>query len=171
MSIYDNINNCFERIVFFFMKMSFSLPQKQCRAIAWGDSSTKLQKFPRFSAQWRPIWGAFLKPLGTILPWFTERFFKRLLSWAPMMPRGGRIRGGWISFFFFFALQRFAIAHRASISISKKNNLDKKQRGEHSSWGWENYAQRKLFEILLNQTEVRLYLPCTDWFGTKRTSV
>ena len=23
-----------------------------------------------------------------------------------------------------------------------------------------------LFEILLNQTEIRLYLPCTDWFGT-----
>jgi len=24
-------------------------------------------------------------------------------------------------------------------------------------------------EILLNQTEIRLYLPCTDWFETKRT--
>ena len=30
----------------------------------------------------------------------------------------------------------------------------------------ENYIQRKLFGILLNQTEIRLYLPCTDWFGT-----
>ena len=26
-------------------------------------------------------------------------------------------------------------------------------------------------EILLNQTEIRLYLPCTDRFETKRTSV
>ena len=32
-------------------------------------------------------------------------------------------------------------------------------------------TQRSLFEILLNQTEIRLYLPCTNWFGTKRTSV
>ena len=27
------------------------------------------------------------------------------------------------------------------------------------------------FEILLNQTEIKLYLPFSDWFGTKRTSV
>ena len=32
-------------------------------------------------------------------------------------------------------------------------------------------TQRNLFEILLNQTEIRLYLPFFDWFGTKRTSV
>ena len=30
-------------------------------------------------------------------------------------------------------------------------------------------TQRNLFEILLNQTEIRLYLSCTDWFGTKRS--
>ena len=29
--------------------------------------------------------------------------------------------------------------------------------------------QRNLFEILLNQTKIRLYLPFSDWFGTKRT--
>ena len=28
------------------------------------------------------------------------------------------------------------------------------------------YAQRNIFEIILNQPEIRLYLPCTDWFGT-----
>ena len=28
-----------------------------------------------------------------------------------------------------------------------------------------------LFQVLLNQTEIRLYVTCTDWFGTKRTSV
>ena len=33
------------------------------------------------------------------------------------------------------------------------------------------YTQRNLFEILLNQTEIRLYLPFSDWFGTKLTSV
>ena len=32
-------------------------------------------------------------------------------------------------------------------------------------------TQRNLFEILLNQTEIWLYLPFSDWFGTKRTSV
>ena len=32
-------------------------------------------------------------------------------------------------------------------------------------------TQRNLFEILLNQTEIRLYLPYSNWFGTKRTSV
>ena len=32
-------------------------------------------------------------------------------------------------------------------------------------------TQRYLFEILLNQTEIRLYLPFSDWFWTKRTSV
>ena len=31
--------------------------------------------------------------------------------------------------------------------------------------------QKNLFEILLNQTEIRLYLPFSDWFSTKRTSV
>ena len=28
------------------------------------------------------------------------------------------------------------------------------------------YTQRNLFQIALNQTQIRLYLPCTDWFGT-----
>ena len=27
-------------------------------------------------------------------------------------------------------------------------------------------TRRNLFEIALNQTEIRLHLPCTDWFGT-----
>ena len=31
------------------------------------------------------------------------------------------------------------------------------------------YTQRNLFEILLNQSEIRLYLLFSDWFGTKRT--
>ena len=30
----------------------------------------------------------------------------------------------------------------------------------------ENFTQRNLFEILSNQTEIRLYLPFSDWFGT-----
>ena len=33
------------------------------------------------------------------------------------------------------------------------------------------YTQRKLFEILLNHNETRLYLPLSDWFGTKPTSI
>ena len=33
------------------------------------------------------------------------------------------------------------------------------------------YTQRNLFEILLWQTKIRLYLPFFDWCGTKRTSV
>ena len=33
------------------------------------------------------------------------------------------------------------------------------------------YTQRNLFQVLLNQTEIRLYLPFSDWFGAKRTSV
>ena len=33
------------------------------------------------------------------------------------------------------------------------------------------YTQRNLLEILLNQTEIRLYLPFSDWFGSKRKSV
>ena len=32
-------------------------------------------------------------------------------------------------------------------------------------------TQRNLFEILFNQPEVKLYLPFSDWFGTKLTSV
>ena len=31
---------------------------------------------------------------------------------------------------------------------------------------WETHRQRKLFRTLLNRTQIRLYLPCTDWFGT-----
>ena len=33
------------------------------------------------------------------------------------------------------------------------------------------FTQRNLFEILLNQPEIRLYLPLSNWFSTKRTSV
>ena len=32
------------------------------------------------------------------------------------------------------------------------------------------YTQRNLSKILLNQTEIRLYLPISTWFRTKRTS-
>ena len=32
-----------------------------------------------------------------------------------------------------------------------------------------SFTQRNNFEILLNRTEIRLYLPLFDWFGTKRT--
>ena len=35
---------------------------------------------------------------------------------------------------------------------------------------WLCYTQRNLFEIWLNQTGIRLYIPFSDWFGTKRTS-
>ena len=38
-------------------------------------------------------------------------------------------------------------------------------------WLKPHYTQWNLFGILLNQTEIRLYLPCTDCFGTKRRSV
>ena len=33
------------------------------------------------------------------------------------------------------------------------------------------YTQKNLFEILLNQPEIILYLPFSNWFGSKRTSV
>ena len=33
------------------------------------------------------------------------------------------------------------------------------------------FTQTKLFGILLIQTEIRMYLPFSDWFGSKRTSV
>ena len=33
------------------------------------------------------------------------------------------------------------------------------------------YTQRNIFKILSNQPEIRLYLPFSDWFGIKRTSV
>ena len=45
---------------------------------------------------------------------------------------------------------------------------------ESSSWELEfqtSPTQRNLFEILLNQPEIRLYLPFSGWFGTKRPSV
>ena len=32
-------------------------------------------------------------------------------------------------------------------------------------------ALRNIFKILLNQPEIRLYLPFFDWYGSKRTSV
>jgi len=32
------------------------------------------------------------------------------------------------------------------------------------------YIQRNIFEILWNHTEIRLYLPFSNWFGTDRTS-
>ena len=38
-------------------------------------------------------------------------------------------------------------------------------------WMRTRYTQRNIFEILLNQPGIRLCLPFSDWFGTKRTSV
>ena len=32
-------------------------------------------------------------------------------------------------------------------------------------------TQRKLFQILFSQTEIRLYLPFSNWVGSKRTSI
>ena len=37
--------------------------------------------------------------------------------------------------------------------------------------GLITHTQVNYFRILLNQTEIKLYSPCTDSFGTKRTSV
>ena len=39
------------------------------------------------------------------------------------------------------------------------------------SFGSESCSQTNIFEILLNQPEVRLYLLFSDWFGSKWTSV
>ena len=36
----------------------------------------------------------------------------------------------------------------------------------HPCRGEFAYTRRNLFQILVNQTEIRLYLPCIDWFGT-----
>ena len=38
-------------------------------------------------------------------------------------------------------------------------------------YDWSLHTQGNLFVILLNQTEIRMYLPYSDWFGTKRRSV
>ena len=38
-----------------------------------------------------------------------------------------------------------------------------------NNWNLKRYTQRNLFEILLNQTDIRLYLPFSDWFGSKST--
>ena len=43
--------------------------------------------------------------------------------------------------------------------------------GTRLSVGCTAYTQRKLFGIALIQTEIRLYLPFSDWFGSKRKSV
>ena len=42
--------------------------------------------------------------------------------------------------------------------------------GRNSDNNWRqigSYTQRNLFEILLNQTEIRLYLPFSDGFETQ----
>ena len=51
-------------------------------------------------------------------------------------------------------------------------------RGSNGARYWVSFMPRDAShldnlhrEILLNQTEIRLYLPCADWFGSKRTSV
>ena len=41
----------------------------------------------------------------------------------------------------------------------------------HFFLGVRTCTQRNYFEILLNHTEIRLYLPFPDWYGTKRSSV
>ena len=51
------------------------------------------------------------------------------------------------------------------ISLNKYNYLGYISRGNASR---NRTAHR---EILLNQTEIRLYLPFSDWFGTKQTYV
>ena len=43
--------------------------------------------------------------------------------------------------------------------------------GYNLNRGRNLYTQGNIFEILWNQTEIRLYLPFSEWFGIKRTSV
>ena len=48
--------------------------------------------------------------------------------------------------------------------------------GAHLHFKWAlremyTYTQRNIFGILLHQTEIKLYLSFSDWFGTERTSV
>ena len=46
--------------------------------------------------------------------------------------------------------------------------------GYGSSWSSKVlrvHTKFNLIEILLNQIEIKLYLPFYDWFGTNRTSI
>ena len=54
------------------------------------------------------------------------------------------------------------------ISMPERNNFLSKRNAFRKEVA---YTQKKLFKIILNQPEIRLYLPFSDWFGTKQTSV
>ena len=82
----------------------------------------------------------------------------------------GRVRGvTWLRF------RRF-IFYESSVSLSVLTYQIFSQYGlfmDSSDHHFRSfcYTQKNLFEFLLNQTEIRLYLSFSDWFETKRTSV
>ena len=56
------------------------------------------------------------------------------------------------------------------VKVTRKPQADWERRKKNKNKNDYIHTQKNIFEILLNQTEIRLYLPCTDWFGTKLTS-
>ena len=56
--------------------------------------------------------------------------------------------------------------HDPTIKLRKKSNQLRR-----SGRGCNFHTQRNIFEILLNLTEIRLYLPFSDWFRTENGTI
>ena len=80
-------------------------------------------------------------------------------------------------FFILLSMENPAVLVKTSLVVSHVNVIYNEWKGSSNSFVYEilfhrsKYTQRNHFEILLNQTNIRLYLPFSDWFGTKRMSV
>ena len=53
------------------------------------------------------------------------------------------------------------------MEVIRKQELGFRRRAPISAILGQSYTQRNLFDILLNQPDIRLYLPFSDWFGTQ----
>ena len=72
-------------------------------------------------------------------------------------------------------LHQTSVSRTAEVNFSMASNLDQETSWMQKLHGnitqYFSYTQINLFEILLNQPEIRLYLPFSDWFGTNQTFV
>ena len=76
---------------------------------------------------------------------------------------------GFKGFFFFskVGISLFKKETRSLLTIANVNNLPRTRFVPWNIPSCRIYTQKNLFEILLNQPEIRLYLPFSGWFGTQ----
>ena len=132
----------------------------------YNDTFTMIKR--TFIPSWRHNPCRHPETHGTSLQHSNNRFDTRQLQFDEIFSQS---KTWWMkdqvklmNFFYFEVCQVSQGEQRASTGLQKGADVN----FLHST---NRHTQKCFFGILLIQTEIRLYLPSSDWFGSKRTSV